>query len=75
MLFAGGAVIGLLVPKAAGFIAWAVPGGPASLSVIVGLPVEPFALPTPAWAWIVLALGFLVHGVAAWRDRAGALRT
>lgn len=108
VLFAGGALIGLLLPKAAGYIAWAVPGGPASLSVVGGLlsglmlaaaltligldrilrnigtpnysnivelPVEPLSLPTPAWAWGVLALCLLVHVVAAWRDRATALRT
>jgi len=107
VLFAGGALTGLALPKVAGYIAWAVPGGPASLSVVGGLvggltlaaaltlmgldrilrnigtpnysniielPVEPHSLPTPVWAWGVLALCLLVHIVAAWRDRATALR-
>lgn len=37
VLVVGGALIGLLLPKVAGYIAWAVPGGPASLSVAGGL--------------------------------------
>jgi len=48
--------------------------GAPNYSNIVGFPVEPQSLPAPVWAWGVLALCLLAHVVAAWRDRAAALR-
>ncbi|MEK7715107.1 MAG: hypothetical protein AAB387_06600, partial [candidate division NC10 bacterium] len=49
--------------------------GTPDYSNIVGFPVELQPLPAPVWAWGVLALCLLVHVVAAWRDRATALRS